>query len=945
MNSLNMEVIKRNGNKEPVYFDKITARIKNLCFNDDLKIVNPTLIAQKTITNIYDGITTTELDNLSARICASLSTNHYLYDKIAARICVSNLHKETISSFHDSMIKLYTNKDKNGRNNPLICKDFITFMEKYKDKIEQAINYDKDFNYNYFGYKTLEKAYLIKINDKIIERPQHMLMRVAIGIHYDDIESVLETYELMSNGYFTHASPTIFNAGTPVPQLSSCFLMGTEDSIEGIYKTMKDCALISKRAGGLGVHISNVRSHGSIIKGTNGHSNGIVPMLQVYNYTARYVNQGGRRPGSIAIYLEPWHADVFNFLDLRKNTGSETDRARDLFLALWIPDIFMERVKSDKYWSLMCPDECPGLSDCYGSKFNELYISYETIGLKWIKIEKKEFDSNSTIDKFLIKFDILQDDQGIYTGKLKYLYNIFKNNIDNEIIYLDNEILLELKNDINDITSSTFIEIDNKYFRASGLFKTQIPARDLWKKILEAQIETGNPYIGFKDHVNNKTNHQNLGVIKSSNLCIEINEYSDNKETAVCNLASIAVNKYITKPDTSLFLDKDIKIYSKSNCDNCLLAKMLLKRYNVNFTTIVLDNQTERFAFYEKISEEEDLINTMPQIFIDNKRFGGYQELKNYLTPTYDYNKLKEVSGIICRNLNKIIDINFYPTPETNLSNKKHRPIGIGIQGLADTYLEMMYPFDSDKAMDMNKKIMETIYYGALEASNELAIKDGKYSTFDGSPFSKGILQFDMWGVTPSSNLWDWNSLKENIVKYGTRNSLLTALMPTASTSQILGNNECFEPISSNIYTRRTQAGEFRIINKRLICDLMNLEIWNDQLKDQIIYNDGSIQKIQNIPNELKQLYKTVWEIPQKYIVQQAADRGPFIDQSQSMNIFMEIPEVNRLQSSHFAAWSKGLKTGIYYLRSKPSMNATKFAVNMDNIKNINGEDCVSCSG
>ena len=897
-----MEVTKRNGSKEQVRFDKISNRLRILCNLFGFKTIDPILIAQKTIENLYNGITTQELDELSARVCASLSSTNPIYNNFGGVICVSNLHKMTPDTFYESMKLLMSNVDVNGDNCPLLDENIFNIIENNNEEIEQKINHKRDYNYDFFGFKTLEKAYLMKSNSKIVERPQYMLMRVAIGIHQTDLKSAFKTYDLMSSKLFTHASPTLFNSGTKYPQLSSCFLSGTRDDIEGIYKTITDCALISKRSGGIGIHVSNIRAAGSLIRTTNGKSDGIVPMLQVYNYTARYINQGGRRPGSFAVYLEPWHADVFAFLDLRKNTGSETDRARDLFLALWIPDKFMSAVEKDEKWYLMCPDECPGLQDVWGEDFNNLYDTYVS---------------------------------------------------------------------------------ENK-------FRSCINARILWKKIIESQIETGNPYMLYKDHVNRKSNQSNVGTIKSSNLCAEIVEYSDNKETAVCNLASIALNMFVEE----VTINGTVKIYSKTDCKYCKLSKMLFKNHNIEYDEILLDDDEERNDFFNKLNQplcDENKctlskeINTVPQIFINDKRIGGYNEILAYMQPKYNFDELKNISATICKNLNKVIDINLYPTQECYISNIRHRPIGIGVQGLADTYFKMRFPFESQEAHQLNKEIFESIYYGALEASIELAkdreidmikIKEnildisdvpefynskfddlgdlyhklkptreelnrdtftGSYSTFIGSPFSDGKLQFDLWGASDKvSDRWDWNKIKSNIVKYGTRNSLLTALMPTASTSQILGNNECFEPITSNIYKRRTQAGEFKLINKYLINDLINYGIWDENLKDKIIFNNGSILDINEIPNEIKNLYKVVWEIPQKNIVYQSAERGIFIDQTQSMNIFMEA-DYQRITSCHFASWKLGLKTGMYYFRTKPGANAKKISINMS-------EPCESCS-
>jgi len=900
-----MEVTKRNGRKERVQFDKISNRLRILCNLFGFKIIDPILIAQKTIENLYNGITTQELDELSARVCASLSSTNPKYNEFGGVICISNLHKMTPDTFYESMKLLMENKDIHDDECPLLNLNTFNIIEKNKDLIERQIDHKRDYNYDFFGFKTLEKAYLMKSNKKIVERPQYMLMRVSIGIHQDDFKSVFQTYDLMSRKLFTHASPTLFNAGTKYPQLSSCFLLGTHDSIESIYKTITDCAYISKRSGGIGIHVSDVRSAGSLIRTTNGKSDGIIPMLQVYNYTARYINQGGKRPGSFAIYLEPWHADIFEFLDLRKNTGSETDRARDLFLALWIPDKFMQVVVKDDYWYLMCPDECKGLTDVYGNEFNNLYDKY-------INLKK---------------------------------------------------------------------------------YRKKIKARELWKKIIESQIETGNPYMLYKDHVNKKSNQKNIGTIKSSNLCAEIVEYSDDKETAVCNLASIALNKFVEP----VIINGNIKIYSRSDCKYCKLSKMLLKNSRIEYLEILLDDEEERRVFFKQLNNPVcdsdeciitvDTVKTVPQIYINDKRIGGYTELQAYLQPRYNFEGLKNISSTICINLNKVIDVNKYPTMECYVSNMKHRPIGIGVQGLADTYFKMRFPFESDEARQLNKEIFETIYYGSLRASMELSkereikmeklkkiISDdiipeyyddtynnledlyheikplrkelsrdthlGSYSTFIGSPFSEGKLQFDLWDVKNQlSDRWDWDKLKKDIIRYGTRNSLLTALMPTASTSQILGNNECFEPITSNIYKRRTQAGEFKLINKYLITDLTNYGLWNDELKDKIIFYNGSIQDIDNIPDEIKKVYKTVWEIPQKYVVYQAAERGIYIDQTQSMNIFMANADYQRITSSHFASWKLGLKTGMYYFRTKAGASAKKFTVNTRD-----ESECLHCS-
>jgi ribonucleoside-diphosphate reductase alpha chain len=777
--NVEMNVTKRNGNIETVSFDKILNRIKNIGQEVGIQL-NYTNLAMKVIDQLYDKISTTKIDELSAEQCASMASIHPDYNVLAGRIVASNHHKNTSDKFSEVVNELYFNDDKHGKHFPLVSHEVFNIVCQNKDELDSMCDYSKDYLIDYFGFKTLERAYLIRKNKKILERPQHMWLRVAIGIHNDDLVRVRETYNLMSNKYFTHATPTLFNAGTPRPQLSSCYLLSMEsDSIEGIYNTLKDCALISKWAGGIGLHIHNVRASASHIRGTNGSSNGIVPMLRVFNNTARYVDQGGgKRNGSFAIYLEPWHADIELFLQMRKNHGDEELKARDLFYALWMPDLFMERVKSGGTWTVMCPDECPGLSDVYGDEFKTLYESYET----------------------------------------------------------------------------------------SGKGRKTLNARDLWFQILDAQMETGTPYIVYKDAANKKSNQKNVGTIKSSNLCSEIIEYSDEKETAVCNLASIALPAFI---DTS----------------------------------------------------------------------SG--------TPVFDFNKLHDIARVVTYNLNRIIDVNFYPTEKTERSNMRHRPIGIGVQGLADVFMLMGFSFTSPEANKMNKDIFETIYHSALEESCEIAIRDGYYETFPGSPASEGILQFDMWNVNPGSERYDWSDLKSRIQKYGIRNSLLLAPMPTASTSQILGYNECIEPITSNIYSRRTIAGEFIMANKYLMNDLISLDLWNEKIKNNIIANNGSVQQIEVIPLEIREKYKTVWELPMKSLIDMAVDRGAFICQSQSLNLWMEDPNYNTLTSMHFYGWSKGLKTGIYYLRRRGRHQAQQFTIEPDKKEgSIQEEDeiCDMCS-
>jgi len=762
--STEMRVTKRDGELQEVAFDKILERVKKLGQEAGIHI-NYSSLVMKVIDQLYDKIPTAKIDELAAEQCASLSTNHPDYATLSARIIISNHQKNTDSVFSNVMKRLYEFTDSKGQNTSLVSQKLWDFTERYSEQLNHMIDDERDYLIDYFGFKTLERAYLFRVNNTIVERPQHMWMRVSIGIHGDlnnenqeeTLRLVKETYDLMSQKYFTHATPTLFNAGTPRPQMSSCYLIAMEDdSIDGIFNTLKDCAHISKWAGGIGLHIHNIRAKGSHIQGTNGTSNGLVPMLRVFNNTARYVDQGGnKRNGSFAIYLEPWHADVEDFLELKKNHGDEELKARDLFYALWICDLFMERVKDNAKWSLLCPHECPGLSDVYGDKFKELYEKYE------------------------------QD------GKVRKTVN----------------------------------------------------ARDLWFKILDSQMETGTPYILYKDAANSKSNQQNLGTIKSSNLCCEIIEYSDANETAVCNLASIALPAFV-----------------------------------------------------------------------------------NEKTKEFDYSKLHEVTKVVTNNLNRVIDVNFYPTEKTKNSNFKHRPIGIGIQGLADAFILMDIPFHSEAAKVVNKLIFETIYHGALEKSNESSILLGAYSSFNGSPASKGILQFDMWNVTPSER-YDWSSLKESIIKYGLRNSLLVAPMPTASTSQILGFNECFEPFTSNLYSRRTLAGEFVVVNKYLMKELIQLGQWNEQIKNNIIANKGSVQQLTTLSEHIREKYKIVWEMPMKHLIDMAADRGAFICQSQSLNLWMEDPTYNSLTSMHFYSWKKGLKTGIYYLRRKAKHQAQQFTI------------------
>ena len=760
-----MYVVKRDGKKESVKFDKITARIEKLCYGLNPGLVDAIDVAKKVIEGLFDGVTTSELDNLAAETAASLTTKHPDYALLASRIAVSNLHKNTIKSFSETMRLLYNYVDpKTGKSAALLADDVWEIIEKNAEILDSSIIYDRDFGFDYFGFKTLEKSYLLKLDGKIAERPQHLFMRVSVGIHKEDIDSAIKTYNLMSERWFTHATPTLFNAGTPKPQMSSCFLLTMkDDSIEGIYDTLKQTAKISQSAGGIGLSIHNVRATGSYISGTNGTSNGIIPMLRVFNDTARYVDQGGgKRKGAFAIYLEPWHADIFEFLDLRKNHGKEEMRARDLFYALWVSDLFMQRVEANEDWSLFCPHEAPGLADCWGKDFEKLYTKYEKEG------------------------------------------------------------------------------------RARKVIKAQ----ELWFAVLDAQVETGTPYLLYKDAANGKSNQQNLGTIKSSNLCTEIIEYTSADEIAVCNLASLALPRYV-------------------------------------------------------------------------------------INGTFDHQKLYEVTYQVTLNLNKVIDQNYYPVDEARNSNLRHRPVGLGVQGLADAFIMLRMPFESPEAKKLNKEIFETIYFAAMTASKDMAIKDGAYETFKGSPLSKGQFQFDLWGVTPESGRWDWENLRLDVMNHGVRNSLLVAPMPTASTSQILGNNECFEPYTSNIYTRRVLSGEFIIVNKHLLRDLVNRGLWDNTMKDKIISANGSIQDIAEIPQELKDLYKTVWEIKMRDIIDMAADRGAYICQSQSLNLFINSPNASKLTSMHFYAWKKGLKTGMYYLRTQAASQAVKFTVENQGGKNM----------
>jgi ribonucleoside-diphosphate reductase alpha subunit len=921
-----MIVVKRSGKREAVSFDKILSRVKKIGEEFKLKL-NYTSLVIKVIDQLHDNISTSKIDELTAEQAASLSTKHPDYGVLSSALVVSNLQKNTSPLFSDAMNEL--------ANNNLVTEEFITFVNLHKNYLNGLIVHSRDYLIDYFGFKTLERAYLMHFNKKIIERPQYMWMRVAIFIHLYDLNKIKTTYNLLSQKYFTHATPTLYNAGTHRPQLSSCFLVAMEDdSVDGIYNTLKECAIISQHAGGIGLHIHNIRATGSHIKGTNGTSNGIVPMLGVFNKTARYIDQGGgKRAGSFAIYIEPHHPDIEDFLDLKKNHGDEELRARDLFYALWISDLFMERVHTNSKWSLFCPNKTPGLEDCYGEEYKKLYNDYES---------KK-------------------------------------------------------------------------------LYIKQINARDLWLKILDSQIETGTPYMLYKDHINSKTNQKNLGTIKSSNLCTEITEYSNKNETAVCNLASIGLTKFVKYTENPF---TNVTIYVQKNCSQSLLLKGLLTKRKISFKECVIDNGDEEDynTFKTRFG-----VDSLPQLVDNNYLVGGYQVVENLLRNKFDYEELHSVAKIVTENLNKIIDINYYPTIKTKRSNLYHRPIGIGVQGLSDVFLLLDYPFESAEAKNININIFKTIYHAALEQSNEIAkerqtemnhllynyrlenwnfktdsdlcteytiynrqdasielsrAKDailkellekhrpirkevetewntldycasycGAYSSFENSPAHKGILQFDMWNVDPAKDSdstinYDWDLLKENIKKYGLRNSLLVAPMPTASTSQILGNNECFEPLTSNIYSRRTLAGEFVLANKYLIEDLISLGIWDETIKNNIIQNKGSVQYIESIPKQLKEKYKIVWEMSMKNLIDMSRDRGAYICQSQSLNLWVEEPNHKVLTSMHFYSWKQGLKTGLYYLRRKARHQPQQFTIEPELNKNKEAtEGCLMCSG
>ena len=913
-----MYVIKRNGIKEEVQFDKVQSRIRNLSSNLN---INSALVAQRVCSRIYDGVKTHELDELASQLCTSMSTENVDYAKLAHRIVISNNHKLTNPNFYETIEKLHK------YNNSMISEELFEFIKENKDVIQKTINYKLDYDFDFFGFKTLEKAYLLKIDGKVAERIQHMIMRVSCGLHIGDINSALNSYKFMSQKYFTHATPTLFHSGTKRSQLLSCFLIGTHDSINGIFKTISDCAKISQLAGGIGVHIDNIRSQGSYIRGTNGRSQGIIPMLRVYNDTAKYVNQGGKRNGSIAIYLEPHHPDILDFLDIRKNHGNEDQRCRDLFSALMISDLFMRKLEEaltggeEFEWALFDPDLTPGLGDVYGEEYEKLYYKY-----------------------------------------------------------------LE-----------------------EGNYVTRVPILKLWRKIISSQVETGTPYILFKDQINRTSNQKNIGIIKSSNLCAEIAEYSDDKEYACCCLASLSLSRMVKEKDIG---NHPIKIFSRTDCKYCRAAKKILPHYE----EIVLDDREERMVLYKELSKKLNKeVNSVPQIFIkkinESEYIGGYDELKEYMKPEFDFEMLRETCKILVRNLNKVVDLNYYPVPETKRSNFRHRPLGIGVQGFADMLFKLRFPFESDEAKKINQEIFENIYFACLEESmniskrryeimhtedffiwatsiNENSHPDldpdlimetyqtekftlkeiqiylknrldphlknfvGSYTTFVGSPLYQGKFSFNLHNK--SSNFIDpkkWEELRTQIQTYGVRNSLLTALMPTASTSQILGNNECFEPITSNIYTRRTLAGDFIVVNNYLLNDLKELELWSKDMKQLIIAENGSIQNIGSIPKHIKELYKTTWEIKQKSIIDLAADRAPFICQTQSMNLFFNEPNQTLLTSALLYGWKRGLKTGSYYVRSQPKVQAQQFTIdpNLRKLKNKSNETeysvCESCSG
>lgn len=850
-----MKIITRNGTHETVRLDAITERIKKACeyCGSLAPQVDPVRVSVKVVNSIRDNITTSELDDVTAKICMNWSLEHPDWGLLGSRIIISNHQKNTISSFYNAIKNLYNNEDSRGNPCPLVSDKIYSLVCKNPELYNNIIVKERDFILDYFGFKTLEKSYLLKTSDGIVqETPQYLFLRVALGIWGENTEKVITTYNMLSQKYAIHATPTLFNSGTVRPGMLSCFLLGTEDSVDGIYKTITDCARISKWSGGIGIHVSNIRCKDSYIRGTGGKTDGIIPMLKVYNHTARYINQGGKRQGSFSIYLETWHGDIIAFLKAMRNHGNEESLARDLFYALWVPDCFMEAVKKDEYWFLMCPDECPGLTDSYGDAFKILYYDYV-----------KE-----------------------------------------------------------------------------GKYKQKIKARTLWDETMKSQIESGMPYIGYKDHVNRKSNQNNIGVIKSSNLCIEIMQYSDNKEYACCNLSSICLPQFLkTTP-----IYENINVYTKPQCLWCDVIKVFFKQQNINIT-IIDANTVEKQQQYK-----EQGIVTYPRVFIGGKEIGGFEDTVRLLRPTIDYEKLEEIVKILVENLNVIIDNNYYPVPETKKSNLKHRPIGIGVQGLSDLFAKMWIPYESEEARKVNKEIFEALYYFAMKHSIEIAKKEGPYSSFINSPLSKGQFQFDLWNIEPSQS-WDWDTLRKDVIQYGARNSLLIALMPTASTSQIMGNNESFEPFNSCMFLRRTLSGEFIVINRFLMQTLHDLGLWDDEMKQRIMFHRGSIQKIANIPQYIKDMYKTVWEIKKKHLIQMSAERGVYVCQSQSNNLYFEDCNPAQLTKVHFYGWKQGLKTGSYYIRSRPAAVAQSFTIDpylekkfKEELVQERVEECETCS-
>jgi ribonucleoside-diphosphate reductase alpha subunit len=886
-----MYVTKRNGNKEFVHFDKITSRISKLIYDLDPQI-DPAVITQKTCSSMYSGISTTELDNLACQICMGMISEHPDYGILGSRIAISNHQKNTPENFSDVMKILHENKDMHGDLCSLVSDDLFKISQEYETELQNIIDLNRDYLLDFFGFKTLERSYLLKINTesgvkKIIERPQHLFLRVAIGIHGDNLELVKETYDAFSLKQFTHATPTLFNAGTNTPQLSSCFLGYIEDSIEGIFDSYRECGIISKFAGGIGIHISDIRSKGSYIRKTGGSSDGLMPLLKTFNSVARQFNQGGKRLGSFAMYLEVFHADIFTFLEAKKNVGSDDERARDLFYALWVCDLFMQKIEKNEDWYLMDPNKCPGLPDVYGEEFNQLYNRYVSEG----KYEKK------------------------------------------------------------------------------------IKARELWEAIIGSQIEHGMPYICYKDHVNRKTNQKNLGTIRSSNLCAEINLYSDVHETSVCNLASICLPSILEFPNhedgdnyikwynllnedekiRSNCLFGDLKIFTKKDCEYCKLLKALLTKSKLDFEEID-EEEAEKLRLMSNPSVEKPF-ETVPQLFSvlkskDIKHIGGYDDCWKILHPRINYKKLEKMAYNLVLNLNKVIDINYYPVEKTRVSNMRHRPLGIGVQGLANVFMMLRLPFTSDEARKINKYIFETIYWGAMRGSLDMAKIDGAYSTFKGSPLSEGKFQFDLWNLKKEelSGMWNWDEMREEVVKHGVRNSVLISLMPTASTASIFGNVESFEPVTSNLYTRNVLSGVFTIINKHLISDLIDLELWNKDMTEQLMYYKGSVQNISGLPKKFKEIYKTVFEIDQKLLIKMSAERAPFVCQSQSLNLFFDKPSFKDLTSCHFFGWKSGLKTGSYYIRTKAAVSGQNFGMDINKekmLKKIAEEEekeCINCS-